>query len=196
MRLHVGNGSVLLRNWVNIDLPLPNIFLVKERPDLAEKFMTTEDDYYGRHKDKNPDKWRKGAIVQETVTDCYGSFGFLPVRNGSVEEIWSVQSFEHLGKEEARAAVSECSRALKSGGFLRLDVPDPDATIREYRKTGDEWLFRHLFGPRLDVYGGHTYYNRAMLKSVVEKGGLFKYVAEEPNIHENYPAFCLRFRRI
>lgn len=194
MRCHVGNGSVYLREWVNVDLPHDNCFLAKERPDLVEALGTVESDYYGRHKDKTLEKWRKGPIAQPTVTDIYGSFQFLPFRSHTVEEIFAVQVFEHLDRNEARQAVRECARVLKSGGFLRLDVPDPDATLKEYRRTGDEFFARHLFGPRRDVYGSHFHYTRQMLKQLVESVASFKYVAEERNIHESYPAFCLRFK--
>ena len=195
MRVHVGNGSIYLREWVNVDLPSDHVFLAKERPDLVEQFATLESDYYGRHRDKTPEKWRKGAICQDTVCDVYGSFGFLPVRGGSVEEILSRQAFEHLDRGEAKQALRECHRALKPGGFLRIDIPDPDETLRQYRKTGDEFFARHLFGPRRDVYGSHFHYTRDMLKRTVEQFG-FKFCGEEENIHENYPAFCLRFRRV
>ena len=195
MRAHIGSGSVYLREFINIDLPLDHVFLAKERPDLVEKFATVESDYYGRHRDKKPETWRKGPITQETVCDAYGSFASLPFRPGSVSEAWSVQSFEHLDRTEAKAALTECHRVLKPGGFLRIDVPDPDETLRQYRKTGDEFFARHLFGPRRDVYGSHFHYTRAMLRQVVESGG-FKFVAEEENIHESYPAFCLRFNRV
>jgi len=195
MRLHVGNGSIYLREYVNVDLPLPNVFLAKERPDLVEKFATLETDYYGRHRDKTPEKWRRGAIVQDTVCDVYGSFAFLPVKCASVEEILSRQAFEHLDRGEAKKAMMECALALKPGGFLRIDVPDPDETLRKYRQTGDEFFFRHLFGPRRDLFGIHTHWTRSTLKQLAESFP-FKFAVEEENIHENYPAFCLRFRRV
>lgn len=194
VRLHVGNGAVLLREYVNVDLPLPNVFLTKERPDLVEQFLTDESDYYGRHKAKNTATWRKGPIQQETVCDVYGSFAFLPARSGTVSEVLSRQSFEHLDRTQARAALDECYRVLKSGGILRIDIPDPDETMRLYRETGDEFYFRHLFGPRRDSFGGHTHYNRGMLRSLVEELR-FSFTEEERNIHENYPAFCLRWTK-
>ncbi len=194
MRLHVGCGSVYLREWVNVDLPLPSVFLAKERPDLIERFATLENDYYGRHNDKTREKWRKGPLSQETVCDVYGSFAFIPVRPCSVEEILSRQAFEHLDRAEARAAISQCYSALKPGGFLRIDVPDPDETLRQFAKSKDEFYIRHLFGPRRDVYGFHTHYTRDMLKKIVEEQP-FQLVQEEENIHADYPAFCLRFKR-
>lgn len=194
MKLHVGCGSVLLRDWVNIDLPLPHIFLTKERPDIAEKFWTTEDDYYARHADKTQESLRAGAVTRETCCDVYGSFGFLPVRDRTVSEILSRQCFEHLDRHEATAAIDECGRALQPKGILRLDIPDADETIRQYRKTGDEFWIRHLFGPRRSLFGFHTHYTRAMLRMMVE-GGPFYFVEEEANPHF-YPAFTLKFKRL
>lgn len=193
MKLHLGAGAVYLREWVNVDLPLPHVYLAKERMDLVEKFITTEDKYYARHEDKTADSLRKGPVTSDTVCDVYGSFAFIPARPRSVSEILSRQVFEHLDRAEARAALRNCYRALTSDGILRLDVPDPDETLRQYCQTGDEFFIRHLFGPRRDVYGFHTHYTRSMLTSLVESEG-FKLVEVEPNVHW-YPAYCLRFQR-
>lgn len=191
MKLHLGNGSVYLREWVNVDLPLPTVYLARERHDLVERFITTEDKYYARHDDKTRDRLRSGPLTQETVCDIYGSFTFIPARPGTVAEILARQVFEHMDRGEAKQALRNCHQALRSEGLLRLDIPDPDETLRQYRDTGDEFFIRHLFGPRRDVYGSHIQYNRKMLKLVVEQHG-FRYLAEEPNQHW-YPAFTLRF---
>ncbi len=193
MKLHVGAGAIYLRDWVNVDLPLPSIFLAKQRPDLVERFETLETDYYGRHQDKTPEALRSGALTQETVCDVYGSFGFLPVQPNTVSEILSRQVFEHLDRAQAKAALHELQRVLIHGGILRLDIPDPDETLRQYGKTQDEFYIRHLFGPRLTEYGFHTHYTRNLLKQLLADCG-FTFIEEEPNIHF-YPAFCLRFQK-
>lgn len=193
MKLHVGCGSVLLREWVNVDLPLPTVFLAKERPDLVERFVTTEDAYYARHQDKTPESLRNGPVTGETVCDVFGSFTFLPARAGTVSEILSIQVFEHLNSDMAALALDECRRVLQRGGILRLDVPDPDETIQRYLETGDKFYVRHLYGPRRDVFGCHTHYTRAMLKALVEDHG-FRFVLEETHNHF-YPAMKLRFEK-
>lgn len=193
MKLHVGCGSVYLREWVNVDIPSPSVFLAKERGDLVTKFITSEADYYGRHSDKSADRLRGGPLSQDTVCDVYGSFAFLPARPASVSEILARQSFEHLDRQEARQAIGECARVLQPGGRLRIDIPDPDETLKQYRATGDEFYIRHLFGPRRDVYGSHTHYTRQMLIQAVVPFG-FQYDGEEKNIHW-YPAFCLKFSK-
>jgi SAM-dependent methyltransferase len=194
MRLHVGCGSVFLAEWTNVDLPLKDVFLAKERPDLVERFLTTEDNYYGRHDDKTADSLRGGPVTKETCCDVYGSFAFLPARDGTVSEIYSVQCFEHLDRKEAVAAVQECARVLKTGGILRIDIPDADETIRQYRATGDEFFLRHLFGPRRNLYGFHTHYTRDMLRELVHDHG-FDFIREDAHQHF-YPAFALRFIKV
>lgn len=191
MKLHIGNGAVYLREWVNVDLPLPHVYLAKERHDLVEKFITTEDKYYARHENKTADTLRAGPVTKDTVCDVYGSFAFLPARAATVSDILGRQVFEHLDKTEAKQALTNCYEVLGHGGFLRLDIPDPDETLRRYRDTGDEFYIRHLFGPRRDVYGFHTHYTRRMLIEMAEDAG-FKLETEEPNIHF-YPSYCLRF---
>lgn len=194
MKLHVGCGAVLLRDFVNVDLPLPHVYLTSERRDLAEKFITTEQDYYGRHHDKDADSLRGGPVTRDTCCDVYGSFAFLPARDGTVDQVYAVQAFEHLDRREAVAAIQECARVLKVGGLLRLDIPDADETIRQYRKTGDEFFLRHLFGPRRNLYGFHTHYTREMLTNLVVGHG-FAFVREDAHQHF-YPAINMRFLKV
>jgi SAM-dependent methyltransferase len=193
MNLHVGCGSVYLNGWLNVDLPLPNVFLASERPDLVERYRTTEDQYYARHETKGVDSFRSGALLQETACDAFGSFGFLPAKADNVDELLARQCFEHLDRHESHEALTECFRVLGSGGLLRLDIPDPDETLRLYQRTGDEFYVRHLFGPRLNEFGYHTHYRRDMLIDLAMRHG-FTFVGEEVNIH-CYPAYCLRFQK-
>lgn len=192
MRLHLGSGSVFLRDWVNVDLPAPRTFLAHERPDLVEKYITTESEYYARHSDKTIESLRRGPLNQECVCDRYGSFQFLPVRVGEVQEILARHVFEHLSIAEAKQALRQAWAVLSLDGILRLDVPDHEETLRLFSKTHDHFYIRHLLGPRRGDYGFHMLsYTRDRLKQLVQSQGFF-YQDEEPNIHL-YPAFCLRF---
>ena len=194
MKLHVGCGAVYLHGYFNVDLPGDGVFLSWERPSLVDQFGTAEADYYGRHRDKSHDSLRGGPVTQETVCDGYGSFAFLPARSGTCTEILTRQVFEHLSPADGMVGLRECYRVLKYGGLLRIDVPDPDATLKRFQETSDEFWIRHLFGPRRNEYGGHTPYTRSMLIEMAEKSG-FHFIDEEENIHELYPAFCLRFEK-
>lgn len=194
MRLHIGAGSVYLDNWINVDLPSENTFLASERPDLVEQWRTTEDAYYAKHEDKTQNSLRGGPLNQEYVCDRFGSFAFLPVKAGSVEEVLSRQSFEHLSIREARNALRNLKSAMVPGGILRLDVPDHEETLRLYRETGDYFFVRHLLGPRRTDCGFHMMsYDHERLVRLLESEG-FRFVADESNPHF-YPAICTRFER-
>lgn len=194
MKLHVGCGSIYLQDWLNVDLPLAHVALAKDEPGLVEEYVTTEDRYYARHEGKTVDDWRKGPNIVRTVCDAYGAFHFLPARSESCSEILSRQVFEHLNVTQGREAIKECFRVLQWGGRLVIDVPDPEKTLELYRETGDTFYLRHLFGPRLDIFGHHTFYTRDSLTHLVADSGL-RLDQEEENIH-GYPAFCLRFVKI
>lgn len=192
MKLHVGAGSIYLLGWCNVDLPAPKTFLACERPDLVERWKTTEDRYYARHEDKTQETLAAGPLDQEYVCDRYGSFAFLPTAERTVSTVLTRQSFEHLSLTEAIHALDNMHRVLVDGGILRIDVPDHEETLRLYLETGDRFYVRHLLGPRRNEYGFHLMsYDRPRLTNLVTSRG-FKFVQEEPNIHF-FPAFTLRF---
>lgn len=192
MKLHIGSGSVYLKGWVNVDLRGPKTFLASDRPDLVEKLGTTDEEYYARHADKTLETVREGPLDQEYICDVFGSFSELPIPYWEVEEVLARHCFEHLSLAEARAALDMLDSVVKVGGVLRLDVPDHEETLRQYKLTGDAFYVRHLLGPRRNEFGYHMMsYTRELLKKMVEEHG-FVFVREEPNIHF-YPAFCLRF---
>ncbi len=194
MKLHIGSGSVFLDGYVNVDVPCANTFLASERPDLVERWLTTDDRYYARHSDKSVETLRNGPLNQEYVCDRYGSFAFLPVLDGEVDSALSVQSFEHLSLGEAHQALDILRLKLKDSGTLRLDVPDHNETMRLLLETKDPFFVRHLMGPRRGAHGVHMQsYSVDGLKSLVEMHG-FEFCAQEENIHL-YPAMCLRFEK-
>ncbi len=193
MKLHIGCGSVYLREWVNVDIPGDKTFLAEERPDLVESLATDESDYYARHRDKTIDRLRSGPLHQETVCDRFGSFSRIPARARSVSEILARHCFEHLSIGEAADALREVRSVLSRDGVLRLDVPDHEQTLEKLIATGDRFFVRHLLGPRRNDFGFHMMsYTRERLTALVEQYG-FRFQSEELNIHI-YPAFCLRFQ--
>ncbi len=194
MKLHVGCGTVYLKGWVNVDVPGPTVFMAEDRPDLVEKYETTEDMYYAKH-DGSLNRFRAGPRTAETVCDRQGTFHQLPVGRGMADEIMSRQVFEHMDIPHAHEALFECTRALRDGGILRIDVPDTIDTLNQLALTGDRFFVRHFIGPvSKGDWGYHCMaYTRESLRTLVELHG-FEFVEEEPNIH-SYPAFMLRFRK-
>lgn len=194
MKLHIGCGTVYLKGWVNVDLPGEQCFLASERPDLVERYATTEEEgYYARHK-KSLEDLRTGPLSQDYVCDRFGSYDFLPVQPENAKEILARHSFEHLSITEARRALVKLNKALEPLGILRLDVPDHEQTLKLYAETKDSFFVRHLLGPRRGDFGHHCMsYSETQLEKLVSEYG-FRLEDKEPNIHL-YPAFCLRFHK-
>lgn len=193
MKLHIGCGSIFLEGYKNIDLPGPHTFLAKDRPDLVEKWQTTEENYYGKQK-ATIETLRKGPVHQDTVCDAFGSFDNIPAAYWSVAEVLTRNVFEHLSLKEAHHALDQVDAIMQPNGILRIDVPDHEESLKMYRKTGDEFYVRHLLGPRNSEYGYHLVgYTRESLRALVESHG-FVFESVEPTIHF-YPSICLRFTK-
>jgi SAM-dependent methyltransferase len=60
----------------------------------------------------------------------------VPCAEGSADAIYSSHTLEHLYLEEAHAVIGSCYRALRSGGVLRIALPDGQAFAR-YGVAGD-----------------------------------------------------------
>lgn len=63
------------------------------------------------------------------------SFDFrrgLPSPSESVDACYSSHVLEHARREEAKFLIQDCFRVLKSGGVVRIVVPDLEIIVREY----------------------------------------------------------------
>lgn len=91
----------------------------------------------------------------------------LPFDDGSVDGCYASHLLEHLTREGARTLVRECFRVLRSGGVVRLAVPDLETIAREYLRAlgqaqaGDqaamkqyEWITLELLDQLVRVESG------------------------------------------
>lgn len=68
-------------------------------------------------------------------------------KNGSVDLIYASHVLEHFHRHETFSILLEWNRVLKPGGKLRLAVPDWEATVKVYNKTGEyENLMNWIYG--------------------------------------------------
>lgn len=66
----------------------------------------------------------------------------FPWKSGSVDVIYLGEMLEHFTKEEAEHVLRECRRVLRSGGIIRIRVPDNAAFWRKYLSEYDEMRTR------------------------------------------------------
>jgi predicted SAM-dependent methyltransferase len=65
----------------------------------------------------------------------------LPISSGSVHVLYSSHMLEHLDTTEAKFFLKEARRVLRSGGIIRLSVPDLHEQVQKYLEFGDADVF-------------------------------------------------------
>jgi predicted SAM-dependent methyltransferase len=82
----------------------------------------------------------------------------IPEKDEAADVIYSSHMIEHIDRQEVALFFKEAIRVLKSGGIIRIAVPDIRYHIDNYLKDGDANNFIE-----------HTYLTREKPKSMVEK---------------------------
>lgn len=209
---HIGNGAVYLlaepdgTPWINVDLEHDDRKLAKDDRAAVDRWGTTSDKYYAKHRGAIEDlkAGRQITPPSQMVCDVFGDWNALPFEDASVDLLWSVQTFEHLSNREAVLALAEARRVLKPGGVLRLCVPDFDESLKQSHEAfarGDKLLSRfidrHILGSRKDrelwTYH-HIGRTKAMLLDFLAAYG-FQGLGDEPPINE-YPSIHHSFLRL
>jgi len=191
LKLHVGCGTVYLEGYVNLDLPVEGYsFLAAERPDLLERNRTTLDRYYKKEESRGTLEGGPRE-PQACVVDRYAPMDALPYAPGSVDEIRSVQSLEHLDMREGPRVLRHWYEILKPGGILHVDVPDFEETARQLLAQQDEpskdWFYRLIYGSQKNPYAFHKNgFSPARLERMLREAG-FREVRHIPNTIHFYP---------
>ncbi len=109
------------------------------------------------------------------VGNCHNLSAFA---DGSVEEVYASHVYEHLGfRSELPEALREAHRVLKSGGLLRISVPDMEVLCRlfvDQKVPRDQRvsLMMHLFGAQEDAYDFHRVgLTEEFLSSLLKQAG-------------------------
>ena len=92
-------------------------------------------------------------IDPATAPDVVADIASLPYPDGSVDEVLSVHSIEHVHRWEGIAALKEWFRVLKSGGVLVVECPDFLKCCRNVVNGSP-----HNHG-KLGLYGDHDFKN-------------------------------------
>ncbi len=118
-------------------------------------------------------------------------------RSGSADLIYSCHAFEYFDRLEAMKVLGEWRRVLKSGGILRLAVPDFENIVKVYLKYKKDINHSGILGPlygRWPIPGGKkivyhkTSYDFKSLKKILEENGFKKVRRYDPEktIHRYY----------
>jgi SAM-dependent methyltransferase len=191
VKLHVGCGTVYLEGYVNLDVPVPGYsFLASERPDLMARNRTTVARYYRKEQSRATLEGGPGED-QVCVVDAYAPMDALPFMPGSVDEIRSVQSLEHLSMKDGPRVLRHWHEILKPGGVAHVDVPDFEETARQLLAQPDEaskdWYYRLIYGSQKNEYAYHKNgFSPARLERMLLQAG-FREVRHIQNTIHFYP---------
>ena len=183
MKLHLGNGTVYLDGWVNIDMVGE---LAKDNPKMVERNKTTVANYY---------KYPFRANKDNNVTDIHMDVRELKFEDNTVDEMLSVNLIDHIKKEEFIKTLQEWKRVLKPGGKLIIDVDDraKQAEILVSAETNEEieWALRLIYCDHAKEGRTHWWgYTPEYLKEILlDAGFTYVWTRRDYIIHDIYPNF-------
>jgi len=101
-----------------------------------------------------------------------------PFESTSVDLVYACHVLEHVPRPKTFPTLLEWNRVLKPGGTLRIAVPDWDATVKLYWKTGDyESLLNWIYGGRdYEENVHHRQFNFSGLKTLLIEAGFKRVV--------------------
>lgn len=135
-RLNIGCGKNPTSGWVNLDnskaIKLANSpFLYR-----VARFLRL----LSSNQIENIEWNKKNKIIYSDVTKK------IPLKNNSVECIYTSHMLEHLSRDEVVKFLKEALRVLEPGGVLRVSVPDLKIIVNDYIKNenADEFMEKLL----------------------------------------------------
>jgi predicted SAM-dependent methyltransferase len=110
----------------------------------------------------NADKFKSNADIYLNLNARF------PFKENTFNSIYSEHTLEHIPTDHVPHVLSECYRVLKTGGVLRLTIPDLGIYASKYME-GD----RTFFEPIIQKYAGKMQKNRKKYWLVRTPGGAF-----------------------
>lgn len=109
--IQYGCGWSAPEGWTNFD----------SSPTLRFERIPLIGQLYTKNETRFPDNVKYGDVVRG-----------LPIENGEASGIYASHILEHLSRADFETALSNVFNMLKSGGVLRLIVPDLEGRARHY----------------------------------------------------------------
>jgi predicted SAM-dependent methyltransferase len=168
VKVNLGSGLYVAPGWINIDGSAKTLFA--RLPDFALRRaypLATVKDTHSR--DEFVSLLRDHRFVYHNLK--YG----IPLRDSSVDFIFSSHMLHHLYREDALKLLREALRVLKPGGTMRIVVPDLELIMALYREGKREQAMEYFFyskEPRSNLSRRYYQYDFALLKSLMDEAGV------------------------
>lgn len=163
LKLHLGCFDQVIPGWINTDIT-PHIFVARV-PGLAWLLYRL-----GRITRQRYEQHRSGLFRNVFYLDVTKRF---PYPDNTFHFVYTSHLLEHLLPLQARFCVSEVYRVLKSGGVVRIAVPDLDQIIASYDPKNPEPFLEAFFeaSQKIPKNQHHWHYNAISLRRLLENAG-------------------------
>lgn len=169
-KVNLGCGLAVAAGWINIDGSLNALIANFPRGvhSLAYR-LSGASRYYSRE--------QYCRLLSDHVFVHHDLVYGIPLADSCADFVYSSHFLEHLKRKDAERLLCESLRVLKSGGTLRIVVPDLEYAVLLYSSGKKETMLTQYFFVEDDDsrYAQHKYmYDFHLLKEVLEKVGFKK----------------------
>lgn len=128
-KYHIGCGSMILEDYLNIDM------------DLSALNLSIKNDIYTKI---NKNTW----VLQKDIRSG------LVSNNSPITIIYHCHFLEHLNRDEGWNFLNNCYGILSTGGYMRISVPDLSIWCRHYLEKNNNFfsVIREITGNPMDPY--------------------------------------------
>ncbi len=185
MKLHLGCGSIYLKNYINVDAA-PD-FLIDDAPARIITQNTTIFERYYKH------EFCQGSGL--CIADVQATIEKLPFDDQSVDEAILIHVLEHIPFYYVDNVIKEISRVLKTDGSFIIGVPDLKETAKMLAeaktKEEEDWCIRLIHGTQKNKWSHHFCgYIERTLKDILSKHKFIKF-ENLPNMNF-YPTIYMK----
>jgi len=141
LRINMGCGQTPTQGWRNFDNSLSlRLAKIPIPPGLLQTLGLLEGS-----------QQQFIRFARENDIEYGDAIKGLPIKDETVDVLYTSHMLEHLDKFEADKFLREAYRLLRPGGIIRIAVPDIKRQIAQYNEDGDADAFieaTHLCVPR------------------------------------------------
>lgn len=168
-KLNLGCGPTGINGWINYDFGMLPFLNKTGFLGFFVKLGLLKKDYLLR--------WPKFEMVDIRKV--------LPLEDKTIDYIYCSHVLEHFEKWEAKNILLESRRVLKTGGIIRIVLPDIEKIINNYSATKSDEFCRIWWGydkdikpksffdklSRLFIRGHQWMYNKVAFKEILKECG-------------------------
>jgi predicted SAM-dependent methyltransferase len=136
--VNLGCGLAVVSGWINVDASLNALFAGMPSSILRQLYrLSGANRYY--------DEQEYVRLLKEHTFIFHDLARSLPFGESTVDVFYSSHFFEHLFKKDAGRLLGEMHSALKSGGLIRIAVPDLAHAIKLYTNGEAKDMLENYF---------------------------------------------------